>query len=116
MLYLKLKSAQTFELIKKNPANVQKLEEDHELSQAFCNLFTAYKSECMCNDEEASVLDYELEEFLVLDMHYKVLLYMSKVHLNDLMSKILDTVLKKRENFSIETFIWISKIKITSYT
>ena len=54
MLYLKLKCVQTFEHIKRNPANVlqstvQKLEEDDELSQAFCSLFTAYKLQCMCN-------------------------------------------------------------------
>ena len=58
MLYLKLKSTQTFEHIKRNPGNVlqstvQKLEEDHELSQTFCNLLTAYKFECLCNAEEA---------------------------------------------------------------
>ena len=32
-------------------------------------------------------------------MYQKVVLYMSKVHLNDLKSKMLDTVLKKEKTF-----------------
>ena len=101
---------------------VQKLEEDHELNQAFCNLFTAYKSDCMCNAEEAeinsemsTVLHYELEESLILHVYHKVILYMGKVHLNDNLKNV-GYSLKEGENFSIETFIWIHNKEITSYT
>ena len=45
------------------------------------------ESEPEINSEIDTVLDYELEESLVFHMYHKVVLYMSKVHLNDLMSK-----------------------------
>ena len=114
LLYGKLKCAQTFQHIKQNPksvlqAAVEKLEFAQELSEAFCNLFSSYKSQCECESvtettsdsdvdlEIDTVLDYELEETLIL-------LYMSKVHLSDLTSKMLDmldTILQKEKTFQL---------------
>ena len=117
----KLKCAQTFQHTKQNPKNVlqatvEKLEFDQELSEAFCNLFSSYKSQCECVTETKSqsdvelendtVLDYELEETLILHIFHKVVPYMSKVHLRDLTSKMLHTILQKGKNFLIETFSW----------
>ena len=116
LLYVKLKSSQTFEHIKNNPKNVlqvtvEQLEFDQQLSETFCNLFSSYKSQCECMPkntcEEAfesdidTVLDYELEETLILHIFHKVVLYMSKVHLSDLASKMLDTVLQKKKTFQL---------------
>ena len=116
LLYCKLKCAQTFQHIKQNPKNVlqatvEKLEFDQELSEAFCNLFLSYKSQCECVAETTSqsdveleidtVLDYELEETLILHIFHRVVLYMSKVHLNDLTSKMLDTILQKEITFQL---------------
>ena len=107
-----------FQHIKQNPKNirqatVEKLEFDQELSEAFCNVFSSCKSQCECESvaeaisdsdvalETDTVLDYELEETLILHIFHKVVLYMSKVHLSDLTSKMLNTVLQKEKTFQL---------------
>ena len=64
-----------------------------------CHAETTYHS----NEELEidTVLDYELEEILILHIFHKVVLYMSKVHLSDLTSKMLDMILQKEKTFQL---------------
>ena len=48
-----------------------------------------------------TLLNYELEETLILHIFHKVVLYMSKVHISHLTSKMLDTVLQKEKTFQL---------------
>ena len=67
-----------FKHIKQNPKNilqatVEKSEFDQELSEAFCNLFSSYKSQCECVAETTSQSDVELEIDTVLDYELRKL-------------------------------------------
>ena len=118
-LYKVIKSVQTVEKIQKDPKNilqqtVQISENNESLVQSFFHLFSSFSDTCTCEtnvvfEKESETKDqflvYELEESLLLHLLHQVVLYLSKVHLSDVKSKMLDEVLKKKENHSNKTFL-----------
>ena len=120
LLYCKIKSLQTFKHIERNPSGllqstVKKLEQDEDINEGFCKLFTDYTASCKCEEANAEkydidannmidILDYEIEESLVMHLLHKAILYMSKVHLSDKTDQFLDTVVKKKKRSSTVSF------------
>ena len=113
-MYILIISVQNFDQIERNPANilqdtVMHVEQNPMIVNTFCELFTTFSNTCSCLREESNlectdmdtILEYELEEALVLHILHKVIVYMAKVHLNDIISKYLDTVVKKKKTLQI---------------
>ena len=87
------------------------------LLQTWCNLFAASTKSCMCNDyydsnieepddnisldDPTKVMEYEIEQSLILHMFEEVVLYFCRVHLSDILDKYKDTVLLKHKSMGI---------------
>ena len=114
-LYKVIKSVQTIDQIQKDPKNilqqtVEASESNESVVQSFFQLFTLFSDTCTCeahgvfkmeSDTKNQFLDYELEESLLLHLLHQVVLYLSKVHLSNVKSKMLDEVLQKKKTVQI---------------
>ena len=114
ILFSKVKCVQTFEHIKRRPQtilqeSVESLEKNEIIITLFCNLFASYSNACECpKNEEVDeqmqftwsdhIVNFELEKALVL---HKVILYICKVHLSDMTSEYLDTVIGKKKSYQL---------------
>ena len=117
LLYLRLLKIQNFNNLQKFETKLMQmtiihLKEDTELLDVWCNLFshTANTSNCgvdgntstsdrnLSSDE--TLMEYELEKILVLDMFDKVLEYFCTVHSSDLISQYKDNVINKTKGIS----------------
>ena len=114
-MYSLIKSVQNFDQIERNPGNILQdtvlfVEQNQMVVSSFCELFTTFSNTCSCSMEESNleykdmknILQYKLDEALVLHIQYKVVLYMPKVHLNDITLKYLDTVVHKKKLFKLD--------------
>ena len=130
LLDLKVKCMQTYKELQRNPINIQqytilKLMQDIPLVEIWCNLFSSnssqhgsptqeseetisqssdsedeeseYSYEC----EEDELLDYELEQSLILQLLEKVITYICSVHLSDLLGTYKDNKLEVKKGLSI---------------
>ena len=78
---------------------------DEDLIDLWCTLFHTTEDKCNCPDDldlsnqsvndDFQLLQYELEQSLVLDMFERVLHYFCRVHLSDIVTKYKDTILSK---------------------
>ena len=116
LLYCKVKSVQTFRNLEKNKYNLLCATEMHlqcneDLKDLWCTLFHTSEDKCSCPDDldlsnqsvnnDFQLLQYELEQSLVLDMFEKVLHYFCTVHLSDIVAKYKDTILSMTTQVSI---------------
>ena len=85
------------------------------LLETWCNLFSSPTSECIEehfqhhttqeNDDDSyeskgeEVLDFELEQIIVMQIFERVIKYFARVHLSDISSKFLDEQMGKKKKF-----------------
>ena len=125
LLYCKVKSVQTFQNLERNKYNLLHVTEldlksDLDLIDVCCSLFNQTSEQCECetpisseceSSDEDQVLQYKLEQSMVLEMFDKVLHYFCTVHLSDIVAKYKDIVLCKTPQVSIHHQI-ISGMKL----
>ena len=114
LLFCKVKNVQTFWNLERNKYNLLHVTELHLKSDVdpldvWCSLFHQSSEECLCESDnleiqvsdEDQVLQYELEQNMILQMFDKVLHYFCTVHLSDIVAKYKDIVLCKTPQVSI---------------
>ena len=89
------------------------LKEDTQLLDVWCNLFSHTGNTCNCHvdcttstsernfSSDETLMEYELEQILVLDMFDEVLQYFCTVHCSDLISHYKDNVINKTKGISL---------------
>ena len=88
------------------------LKQDETLLEMWCNLFAPKYDSCKCSEDmkqsecvddesEYDVIDYELEQCLVLDLFDRVVHYFASVQLSDKLDKYKDTVNHKEKEVSL---------------
>ena len=128
-LFCKVKVLQTYKSLKRNPVNVRqhtilKLMQDIKLVEIWCNLFASNScQQCKSNEsaesdnvdsdeededdfhcyqsESEEILDYEMEQSLVMQLLEKVIIYITSVHLSDLIGTYKDKKLDVKKSLSI---------------
>ena len=115
-VYCKMKQIQTFQYLETHRKEMLQHTEiqlkcDEKVIDLWCILFSK-PDECTCKEDtqlevvdnsqnlDVQMLDYELEQCLVLDMLDKVLHYFVSVHLSDTLGKYKDIVMQKKKTVS----------------
>ena len=116
VFYCKVNSVLTVKNLKCHKIDILKvcecnLKQDETLLEMWCNLFVSKSDSCKCSQDiedesfaeqsEHDVIDYELEECLVLDLFDRVLHYFASVQLSDRLDNHKDTVVHKEKEVSL---------------
>ena len=93
------------------------LKDDTELLDVWCNLFSHVGKTCKCQADgntstpennltsDETLMEFELEQILVVDMFDEVLQYFCTVHSSDLISQYKDNVINKTKGISLRHFL-----------
>ena len=117
-LYCKVKKVQTYEYLqshRKNMLSVTELQikSNEQIIELWCQLFQDTSASCRCEDDTESetvendvnfneqLLDFELEECLVMDMLDKVIHYFASVHISDVLCKYKSVKISKQKSTSL---------------
>ena len=116
-LHPKIKTIQTFQYLEIHHTqmlhhSVIQLQNDDKLLALWLQLFNS-PEECICEKDTESealennmnfneeLMEYELEQCLVMDMLDKVLQYFASVHMSDMLSKYKDENLSKKKTVAL---------------
>ena len=118
VLYCKVKTYQSTKELEKHNSNLlqvckSKLQKDENLLEMWCNLFNQIRNRCSCSADidstngdqqsmfNSTLIDYELEQSLVLDLYERILHYFCTVHFSDKLDKYKDSYSQRKGNINL---------------